>query len=94
ARVAAVAEFDAPYDDVSPSEALEGDDFVRLFFDAFMNPTIQEFIMYFFHYMGVDIYISETCYRVFLKVRKCTEEEWKVAVEALYSKQRKESISQ
>lgn len=88
ARVAAVAKFDEKYDGMSGYWALEGDDYVRLFYDAFEEPTIQEFLLYFFRMMPVDIYISEINYRVYLKVRECTKEEWDAMVQALFAKER------
>lgn len=86
ARVAGVVQYGVPYKGMSMKTAFDGDDYVRIFYNSFANPTIQEFIMYFYRIIGEDIYISETNHHVFVKGRSSTDEEWKAAVHALYEK--------
>lgn len=88
ARVAGCIEYGEPYYGMSPVTALNGDDYVRIFYNSFRDATIQDFVVYFFRIMDGDIYISETNYHVFLKGRfPNTQEEWSAVVDALYAKQ-------
>ena len=89
ARVAACVRYGAQYDGMSLVTAFNGDDYVRIFFNTFENATIRDFIVYFFHLLDGDIYISETNYRVFVKGREGEEEEWKAVVEELYGRRRR-----
>jgi len=89
ARVAGCVKYGEQYDGMSIVTAFNGDDYVRIFFNTFENATIQDFIMYFFQVLDGDIYISETNYRVFVKGRSYTDEEWKEAVEKLTAKSRR-----
>ncbi len=89
ARVAACVEYGSPYKGMSFSTALNGDDYVRIFFNNFVGATVQDFILYFFKLLDGDIYISETNYHVFVKGRPATtDEEWKAAAETLSDKYR------
>lgn len=84
ARVAACVKYGSPYKGMSLVTALNGDDYVRIFFNNFVGATIQDFIIYFFRLLDGDIYISETNYHVFVKGRPAaTEEECKATVEKL-----------
>lgn len=89
ARVAACVKYGEQYDGMSLYTAINGDDYVRIFFNSFENATIQDFIMYYFRVLDGDIYISETNYRVFVKGRSYTDEEWRDAVDKLTAKYRK-----
>lgn len=86
ARVAACVKYGEQYDGMRFVTAINGDDYVRIFYNSFRDATIQDFIIYFFRLLDGDIYISETNYRVYVKGRVGTEEEWKAAVEELYSR--------
>lgn len=89
ARVAGCVKYGEKYDGMSLVTAFNGDDYVRIFFNSFENATIQDFIMHFFQVLDGDIYISETNYRVFVKGRSYTDEEWKEAVDKLKAKKRR-----
>ena len=86
ARVAGCVHYDEPYKGMSYYAAVNGDDYVRIFMHSFKEITIEDFVMYFFRMLGGDIYISETNHHVFVKGRDSSEEEWKNAVEELYSR--------
>lgn len=87
ARVAGSVKYGEPYYGMRTVTAYNGDDYVRIFFNSFINATIQDFVTYFFRIIDGDIYISETNFHVFVKGRRSTQEEWEAAVDALYSKQ-------
>ena len=89
ARVAGCIEYGEPYYGMSPITALNGDDYVRIFYNSFRDITIKDFVLYFFRILDGDIYVSETNYHVFVKGRFYEEEEWHAAVDELYSRQRK-----
>ncbi len=89
ARVAACVKYGSPYKGMSLVTALNGDDYVRIFFNSFIGATIQDFIVYFFQLLDGDIYISETNYHVFIKGRSgYSQEEWSATVDELYRKNR------
>jgi len=87
ARVAGAIKYGDPYKGMSLYTALNGDDYVRIFMGSFSEITIKDFVMYFLQLLDGDIYISETNYHVFVKGRTYDEEEWKAAVEELYSRE-------
>lgn len=89
ARVVGAIQYDEPYKGMRYMTALEGDDYVRNFLYAFDDVTIDDFVLYFFHLLDGDIYISEINHHVFIKGKKPTEEEWQDAVEKFNSKRRK-----
>lgn len=87
ARVAGCAKYHASYYNMSVVTALNGDDYVRIFYNSYRNATIQDFVLYFFRILDGDIYISETNHHVFVKGRFCeSDEEWRAAVEELSTK--------
>jgi len=86
ARVAGCVKYGEQYNGMRYITAINGDDYVRIFFNTFEKATIQDFIIYFFQLLDGDIYISETNYRVFVRGRSYTEEEWKEAVDELMAK--------
>lgn len=87
ARVAGCIKYNACYYGMSLVTALNGDDYVRIFYNSFTDITIKDFVLYFFRILDGDIYISDTNYHVFVKGRFCdTEEEWHAAVDELYSR--------
>ena len=88
ARVAGVATSyrDEEYDNLSYKSALDGDDYVTIFFNQIENATIADFVFRFFHIIDGDIYISETCERVFVKGRRGSEEELMRFVESFNSR--------
>lgn len=88
ARIAACVKYGEPYFGMSLVTAMNGDDYVRIFFRKFIGATIPEFILYFYRLVDGDIYISETNYHVFVKGRRGTVEEWEAAVEELSRKAR------
>lgn len=88
-KVAAVARYEVSYDGMSLKTALDGDDHARVFVNSFENPTVEDFVIYFFQLLEGDVYISETSYRVYVKGRiPADEAEWKAAVDELYSRNR------
>ncbi len=87
ARVAGAINYDEPYKGMSIYVALNGDDYVRIFQESFKDTTIRDFVMYFLQLLDGEIYISETNYHVFAKGRTYEREEWKEAVEELYSRE-------
>lgn len=89
ARVAGAIKYGEAYKGMSLYTALNGDDYVRIFLNGFENPTINDFVIYFFQLLDGEIYISETNYHVFVKGRNWEEDEWKAAVRELYSRERK-----
>lgn len=90
ARVAGCIKYWKSYYGMSLITAMNGDDYVRIFYNTFADATIQDFVVYFFRIVDGDIYVSETNYHVFVKGRLCdTQEEWAAAVDALYAKERK-----
>ena len=88
ARVAACVKYDESYEEQNIVTAMNGDDYVRIFFNNFIGASIQEFILYFYYLLNGDIYISETNGHVFVKGCKGSDEEWEAAVEVLKSKAR------
>ena len=88
ARVAACVKYGEPYGGMSLVTAINGDDYVRIFFHNFIGATIPEFILYFFRLLDGDIYISETNHHVFVKGRSGTDEEWDAAAKVLKAKWR------
>ena len=89
ARVIGALKYGSPYKGMSMMTALEGDSYLRNFLYNFTEISIEDVIIYFFHLVDGDVYISETNYHVFVKGRTCSDEEWKAAVDNLYSRQRK-----
>lgn len=88
ARVIGGWEYGDSYKGMSPYDAYEGDSYVRNFAYRYANLTVEDYVIYFFHLLDGDVYISETNYHVFVKGRKGTDEEWAAAVEKLKSKRR------
>ena len=88
ARVAGCVRYSEPYKGMHPVTALNGDDYVRIFMHSFENISIEDFVIYFFRLLDGVIYISETNYHVFVKGRNGSDEEWKAAVDELYSRKR------
>lgn len=89
ARVAACIKYGRRYDGMGIVTAMDGDDYVRIFFNNFIGANLTDFIFYFYRVLDGDIYISETNYHVFVKGRRGTDEEWEAAVEALKNKSRR-----
>lgn len=89
ARVAGCARYSEPYKGMSDFTAYNGDDYVRIFKNSFSDISMQDFVLYFFRLMDGVIYISDTNYHVFVRGREGSDEEWKAAVEELYSRQKK-----
>lgn len=85
-RIAACSKFHTPYGGMRLTTALEGDDYMRIFFNAYLGATIQDFIFYFFSLIDGDMYISETNYHVYVKGRIGTEEEREKFIEILSEK--------
>lgn len=88
ARVAGVATSyrDESYDELSYKSAIDGDDYVTIFFNSVRDASIKDFIFRFFHVIEGDIYISETCNRVFVKGKKGTEDELANFIESYKSR--------
>ena len=86
ARVAGAIKYGVPYKGMSMYTALNGDDYVRIFYGSFEDATIMDFVVYFFQLVRGDIYISETNHHVFVKGYNCDQEEWKAVVDELYSR--------
>lgn len=89
ARVAGSVKYHEPYGGMHPMTAINGDDYVRIFYNGFRDASIQDFVIYFFQLLDGDIYISEKNYHVYVKGREpVSQEEWEAAVHELYKKQR------
>ncbi|MBQ7926766.1 MAG: hypothetical protein IJ335_10810 [Lachnospiraceae bacterium] len=89
-RVAGCIKYNTPYGGMKLITAINGDDYVRVFYGSFEEATIQDFVLYFLQLLDGDIYISDYNYRVYAKGRKPSgQEEWEAAVHALYEKCRK-----
>ena len=72
---------------VDGNQYRHGDDYARIFFNAFRDVTIKDFVLYFFKLLDGDIYVSHTSYKVYAKGRVPSgDEEWKAAVEDLYNR--------
>ena len=90
ARVAACAKYSESYYNMSLVTAMDGDDYVRIFYNYFEDVTIKDFILYFFRMLEGNIYISETNFHVFVRgLSHVTQEEWRAAVDELYAKAKK-----
>jgi len=88
ARVAGCIKYSESYYGMSDITALNGDDYVNIFYESFRDITIRDFVIYFLRLLDGDVYISETNYHVFAKGRlPKTKEEWHDAVEELYSRE-------
>lgn len=88
ARVLGAVKYGVPYKGMSLYTALNGDDYVRIFYHDFRDATIQDIILGHLRLLDGDIYISETNYHVFVKGRIGTEEEQIAAIEELRSRAR------
>lgn len=88
ARVLGAVEYDEPYKGMRLVTALNGDDYVRIFYNAFTDVTIQDVILGHFHLLDGEVYISETNYHVFVKGRRGSKEELDAAIEELRSRAR------
>ena len=88
ARVLAVREYGVPYKGMSMVTALNGEDYVRIFYNTYRDVTIKDIVFGYFKLLDGDVYISETNYHVFVKGRIATDEEWQATVEELRSRAR------
>lgn len=87
ARVIAGTKYGEPYKGMSMYYALEGDSYLRNFAMWYSELSVKDYVLYFFQLLDGDVYISETNYHVFVKGRTYEEDEWKAAVNELYSRQ-------
>ena len=88
ARVLGAWEYGEPYRGMRLVTALNGDDYVRIFFNNYADATTRDMILGHFRLLDGEVYISETNYHVFVKGRIGTEEERSVAIEELCSRAR------
>ena len=85
-RIAACSKYHTPYGGMRLFTALEGDDYMRIFFNCYVGATIEEYIFYFFSLIDGDMYISKTNYHVYVKGRIGTKEEREKVIEILKEK--------
>ena len=75
ARVAASVHYWVPYHEVDDFEAINGDDLVRIFFNALEDVTVTDFNLNFFKLLDAEIYISKENFKVYVKGRIGSDEE-------------------
>ncbi len=81
ARVAACFYYGVPYHEVDDFEAINGDDLVRIFFNALEDVTMADFNLNFFKLLDGEIYISKNSHKVYVKGRIGTDEERQAAID-------------
>lgn len=81
ARVAASVHYWVPYHEVDDFEAINGDDLVRIFFNALEDVTVTDFILNFFKILDGEIYISKENFKVYVKGRIGSDEERKAVID-------------
>ena len=88
ARVLGAVEYGEPYKGMRLVTALNGDDYVRIFYNTYTDVTIKDIVLGHLRLLDGDVYISETNYHVFAKGRIGTKEEFNAAIEELRSRAR------
>ena len=88
ARVLGAIKYGKPYKGMSLFTALNGDDYVRIFYNSYRDVTIKDIILGHACLLDGEVYISETNYHVFVKGRIGTQEERAAAANELQERGR------